>query len=230
MKFMKLKLTWKRVLMTLLAAALLVCCAHLVLILPWMNGWGASEAEVAQSLPGDEIVHEPSIISNRAVTIQAKPSDIWPWIVQIGQGRGGFYSYEWLENLFGCDIHNADSIMPEHQSLSVGDGIKLHLDTPPVPVIAIEKERHLVLGAKMDPRNGHVVPLDSPSSEQHIIVSWVFVLQPRKTGETRLIARFRAAAPRGILYWLGYRFLLEPVTFIMERKMLLGIRDRAERE
>jgi hypothetical protein len=77
--------------------------------------WGASADEVEMSLPGDEFVPNPVLVSTRAITIQAPVSSVWPWLVQMGQGRGGLYSYERLENMVGCDMHNADRIIPEHQ-------------------------------------------------------------------------------------------------------------------
>jgi hypothetical protein len=168
------------------------------------------------------------LVSTRAITIAAPVTDVWPWLLQLGQGRGGFYSYAWLENLFGCEISNADSILPEHQDLSVGDGIHLHPDSPPVPVLALESERLLLLAGRINPRNGEIVPLDGFPGGEHLPTSWAFILRPLGPRETRLIVRFRLAAARGPLFWLAYRFLLEPATFIMERRMMLGIRDRAE--
>lgn len=209
----------------LFGMALLVL-AHFSLVRPWMLTWGASRQEIHSSLPGDQLVPQPVVLSTRAITIHAAANDIWPWLVQIGQGRGGFYSYAWLENLFGCDIHNADRILPGFQSLKVGDGIRLHRDGPPIPVVCIQPGHVLVLAGQIDPRNGQIRSLSEGIQETYFPTSWTFILQELSPTETRLIARYRLACPNSLLYRAGCRFLLEPISFIMERKMLLGIRER----
>ena len=90
---------------------------------PWYRKWGATDAEVDRSLPGDDLVAYPKGDYTHAITIRASAAEIWPWLVQLGQGRGGFYGYEWIENLVGCQIHNADHIIPEFQHLEVGDSV-----------------------------------------------------------------------------------------------------------
>src|SRR5688572_17802308 len=106
------------------ALSLLVAIAGAVyhpLLLPWMTTWGATATEVGMVLPGDELAPQPTYQSTRAVTIAAPPERIWPWLVQIGQDRGGFYSYDWMANLVGAGIHNADRIVPEWQHRVHGD-------------------------------------------------------------------------------------------------------------
>ena len=95
------------------------------LLRPWYSKWGATEAETMKSLPGDEQVPNPNMVNTRAITIEAPVATVWPWLVQMGQGRGGLYSYERLENLVGCEMHNADEILPEYQELMVGDMVRL---------------------------------------------------------------------------------------------------------
>jgi hypothetical protein len=95
------------------------------LIREWYNRWGATDKEVSRSLPGDELVPNPQLVSTRAITINACPEDIWPWLMQLGQQRGGLYSYELLENLARCDMRNADRIIPEFQPLKIGDEVRL---------------------------------------------------------------------------------------------------------
>ena len=104
------------------AAAL---AAYRYVVQPWHKTWGATEEEAQKPLPGDEFVPDPAYMTTRAITIEAPPEDVWPWLVQVGQDRGGFYSYEWLENIFGLDIHNADEIISEWQNLEVGDIVRL---------------------------------------------------------------------------------------------------------
>src|SRR5271157_1269454 len=129
----------------LAAAAAIAVPVYVFLVRPWHLRWGASKAEVAKFLPGDDLVPKPKLSATHAITIQAPISKVWPWLVQLGQGRGGFYSYDWLENLFGCDIHNADRLLPQYQNLKAGDGIRIHPRMPAIPVVAVEPERVIVL-------------------------------------------------------------------------------------
>jgi hypothetical protein len=190
----------------------------------WYNHWGATRQEATGEMPGDDLVPHPRMASTRAITIGAPPEQVWPWLVQLGQGRGGFYSYDVLENLIRCDIHSADRILPEHQHLVVGDLIRLAPgDTPCYRVAAIAKPRFLVLlGA--DPIT-HETP-DTPVGDREMGLTWAWQLQPRRMGRaTRLIARQRYSYPaKQSLLW----HVVEPIDFAMEQRMLRGIRDGAE--
>ena len=106
--------------------------------------WGATGEELAASLPGDDLIPNPCLTATRAISIPTPPARVWPWIVQLGQDRGGFYSYDFLENLAGCDIHSAVSIVPEWQDLEVGDAVRLH-PTLGLEVAIIDAPRSLVL-------------------------------------------------------------------------------------
>lgn len=175
--------------------------------------WGATDAEVIRSLPGDDLVPHPKGGYTNAITIRAQAVDIWPWLVQMGQGRGGFYSYELVENLVGCDIHNADRVIPEFQNLAVGDDVRLHPTAPPLQVAHIEAGRAIVLYAGESPQNGS---------------TWAFFLDEIDAASTRLIARFRFDYPPSPANTLGYQYILGPISCVMQRRMLLGIRDRVE--
>ena len=107
--------------------------------------WGATAEEIENSYPGDELVPESKSTANHAISIKATAEQVWPWIVQIGQGRGGFYSYQMLENLAGCKIENTSQILKKHQNLRVGDPIKIHVVGPAMKVAIIEKPKALVL-------------------------------------------------------------------------------------
>ncbi len=183
--------------------------AYAFLIRPWHLRWGATDEEVNMPLPGDEFVGDPKLNATHAITINAPAADVWPWLVQLGQRRGGFYSYTWLENLVGCDMHNANRIVPEWQDLKVGDEVWLHPKAPPLRVLAIEAGRAIVLEK-----------------------CWSFVLHPIDENTTRLIIRgrgeFNPDFKNGLLNFLLWRGIFEPAHFIMERKMLLGIKQRAE--
>ena len=172
--------------------------------------WGATHEEVARTLPGDELLPDAAVLSTRAVTIDAPPSAVWPWLVQMGSGRGGAYTYDWIENLFGLGIHSADTIHPEWQDLAVGDVIPGRRSLSDMRVEVLEPERALVL-----------------RSEDGTWV-WAFVLDELE-GTTRLISRNRVAMVEPSLGDRIGMAVMEPGSLVMERKMLHGIRERAER-
>ena len=138
--------------------------------------WGATDAEVKKRLPGDELMPHPKWGFTHAVTIKAPVAEVWPWIVQMGQGRGGFYSYEFLENLVGCDIHNADRIIPEFQNLKVGDAIKLAARVPGLPVAVVEPNHALVLHAKADTLVTSGAKFGEPKPQKYFGTNWLWVL------------------------------------------------------
>jgi hypothetical protein len=178
-------------------------------------GWGASDEEIAGALPGDDLIADPDISATRAITVRRSPGLVWPWIAQLGQGRGGFYSYDFLENLVGCDIHSADSIAPEWQQVQVGDEVRL-APKAALEVALVEPGRALVLRGSVP--LGSTPPFD---------FTWAFVLCEGQDDTTRLLARERYSYKR---WWT--RLVVEPtevISFVMSRKMLLGIRARAER-
>lgn len=179
--------------------------------------WGATEDEMLRRLPGDDLIPHPRIETTRATTIRATPAEIWPWLLQIGQDRGGFYSYDWIENLFGSDIHSANELLPELQELALGDTIRLHPGehSPVFTVHALDPPHFLVLSSTKSGEDG-----------PHANASWSFVLDPVDDENTRLIARSRLdfEGPLAVIGW----HLLQPVSMFMERKMLLGIKHRAQ--
>jgi hypothetical protein len=183
------------------------------LLRPWYNKWGATDDELKATWPGDDQVPDPVLETTRAIAIRAPAANVWPWLVQMGQGRGGLYSYERLENLVGCQIRNADRILPEHQEIEVGDKVRLVPEGRGGPyflVTAVEPGRALILGG------------DDPPT------SWGFILEPIDDGATRLVIRYRQQFERTFGNLLGWRVITEPISFWMERKMLQGIKARAE--
>ena len=189
---------------------------YILLARPWHLRWGASAQECDASLLGDDLIVSPDLTATRAITVRASAGQVWPWIAQLGQGRGGFYSYDFLENLVGCDIHSADRIVPRWQDIKVGDEVKL---APAVGlgVAALEPGRSLVLRGGI-PAGNTPPPYD---------FTWAWVLRDEPDGTSRLLVRERYAYTRT---WA--RFLIEPVeavSFVMSQKMLRGIRDRADR-
>jgi len=208
-----------------LAAA---AAAYVLLLRPWLLRWGATRDEAARGMPGDTLVRRARLQSTHAVTIHAPAARVWAWLVQIGQGRGGFYSYDWLENLAGLEIHSATRIVPELQQLEAGDTVPVHQGQG-LTVIAAEPPRLLALQANIDAFSGRLAPLDAPLAGAQFNTSWVFTLRDLGAGCTRLAARFRADYLPRPANALMARLLLEPAVFVMERRMLLGLKTRAER-
>ncbi len=194
-----------------LAGLAIVAVIVIIFLTPWMDRWGATNEELTATYPGDELVQNPASFVNHAVTINASSDQIYPWIVQLGADKGGMYSYNWLETyLLNCRLINANSIHPEWQDLKVGDLVKMcpnEPGPPPYMVAQIEPNRAIVMGHQ---ENGKWVDL------------WQFVLVPQTDGTTRLILRTRTMAVGG--FW----DVIHPGIFIMERGMLLGIKERAE--
>ncbi len=164
--------------------------------------WGAEPAELKAFWPGDDLIPRPQINATHAVTIQARPDEVWPWLVQIGQGRGGFYSYEQIENAMGLRIENADRILPEWQSLQVGDVVPLAPDgAMDVPVVILEAQRALVLhgDTRLPGPAGKGAPPVPPG--QFLAVSWGFYLAEQAGGASRLVERFRLDYTRARCCW-----------------------------
>ena len=176
----------------------------------WVLTWGATAEEAARPLPGDDLLDPADLVATRAIQIDASPSAIWPWLVQMGPGRAGAYTYDLIENLFGLNMHSADQIHPEWQDLNVGDIVRSHDDRPGMRVEILEPERVL-----------------SNRSEAGDWV-WTFVLVP-ENGSTRLISRNRIAMKGAAAGQHLGMLVMEPGSLVMERKMLLGIKERAER-
>jgi hypothetical protein len=181
----------------------------------WRTRWGASDAEVRRPLPGDDLVPEPDWSYTHAITIDAPRAAVWPWLLQIGQGRGGFYSYEALENLVGCDIHNVPELRPALQDLQEGDVVRMHRSGVGPTVIELDAGRALVLGGDPDAHGSRA--------------TWSFHLVELPGGRTRLIERGRNVAGRGLLAQLGFGpYLVDPIGFVMSRQMLRTIKRLAE--
>jgi hypothetical protein len=182
--------------------------------------WGATTSEVDEVLPGDDLLPDPDLQSTRAIAIAATAEQVWPWLAQLGQGRGGFYSYDGLENLIGrCDIHSADHVVEEWQTIDVGDAVHLHPDVA-LTVAVVDPGRTLVLRGGVPITNVDGAPPEAPFD-----FTWTFALHDTPGGTTRLLMRERYAYTQR---WA--RAIVEPVeavSFIMSQKMLRTIRDHA---
>lgn len=170
--------------------------------------WGATVDEASRRLPGDELLESPDGAATRAITINAPPSMVWPWIAQMGPSpRGGAYTYDWIENLLGLHMHSADHVLPEFQHPQVGDGFGYGRNR--MSFRRVEPERALAVQSL----DGNWV--------------WSFVIEARPDGTTRLISRNRFRLPK-LKDKIGM-IPMEPASLLMERRMLIGIKTRAER-
>lgn len=193
--------------------------AYTRILRPWHRHWGATPDEIARPMPLDDRVRNPTIVTTRAITIQARPEEVWRWVVQMGEPpRAGFYSYTWIERMQGLDIENTDQILPEFQTLVTGENLD---QAGNMTVLDVDPGRHVVLGP--------------PDVHDWLESTWAIALYPEGDEATRLVTRLRArmsftgmvrALPPAVWpFWV----LIDPGVFIMERKMLREIRRHAER-
>src|SRR5215204_6536024 len=206
---------WRQVEGGLMFPTLFVILALAVLywfpVRRWMARWGTTPSDLTRVMAADSLIVDPTYSGTMAVMVNARPEHIWPWLVQMGYQRGGLYSYDWLDRLFGyLDRRSADSILPEFQRLAVGDEIPIGRGQG-FPVTAIEPGRALVLSGTGD----------------GFAWVWQFGLYPIDERRTRLVSRNLVRVPRTFGSWLSMR-VIEPAAFFMTRRMLLGVKRRAE--
>ncbi len=185
--------------------------------------WGLDETAAERAYPGDSIVAEPRWSWTHGVEIDAPADDVWAWVAQVGADRAGFYSYQFLENVVGCKIANAETIHPEWR-LRVGQSLLLHPDpqAPHLEIVAVSPGHYFVAASHADDEaRAHARPWAA--------VSWLFFVEPLGEARSRLVSRYRAACSDDIATRLAFGpTLLEPVGFAMDRRMLLGVKERAE--
>lgn len=202
----------KKILRGLLCAVFIIVCAtgvavvvYLLWLRPWQLRWGATDEELERAMPGDELVTEPDLTATRGLAVDARPEEIWPWLVQIGYRRAGFYSYDRLDN---AGLPSAERILPEYQNLKVGD--KIPLDRVNLmDVVVFEPPRVMVW--------------DLPGER----FSWGWGLYPEGDGRTRLVTRVRMKYTWRFPVIIWY-FMIDAGDFMMMRKCMLGIKRRAE--
>ena len=214
--------------------------AYVLGVRPQLQHWGATDAEAAEALPGDGLVPVPRFASTRAISIAASPSAVWPWLAQLGEGRGGLYSYESLERLVGPSMASSDDVIPELQDLASGDTVRLapvggpegltmvvdRLDAPRLLIMASGARDEAGPGA-----GGAEGPEPLRSGDFFAgrpAASWALVLRD-VDGATRLISRWRMAWTPSAAADLFNAALVEPLHFALEERMLRGVRDRVER-
>jgi hypothetical protein len=179
----------------------------------WFGQWGATPDDLTRVMAGDSVITNPTHSATHAVTVDAPPEAIWPWLVQMGYQRGGLYSYDWLDLLCGfLDRRSADRILPDFQHLAVGDTIRLG-------------PREALTVAAIEPAGALVLSYNAHGFEW----VWQFGLYPSDHGRTRLVSRGTERFTKSISTWLFMR-VMEPAAFVMTRRMLLGVKARAEAE
>jgi hypothetical protein len=212
---------WHDVLAGLGGAAIMAAA----FLTPFQRGarshWGLDEATASRRYPGDELVAAPRWGWTHGIEIDAAAEEVWPWVAQLGADRGGFYSYQWLENVAGCGVRNAETI---HDDWTIREGglLRLHPEMPPLHVAALERGRYFVALAAAD-------EAARAAGEPWAEASWLFFLEPLGPTRCRLVSRYRCATSDQVAMRLtmGPTFL-EPVGFAMDRRMLLGLKSRAE--
>ncbi len=186
-----------------LLVAASVIWTYLVVVGPWQRSWGATDEEVRRAMPGDALLRRDAPSTTRAITIDVRPETVFPWLVQIGYGRGGWYSYDWIDN---DGKPSVDRIDPALQRLALGDRIEMLPGMGPV-VREIVPNHHILSGGETE--------------------SWCLLVERTPDGRTRLISRWKQDWPKsaGTFVWTA---ISDPGAFLMEQKMLRRIRDLAE--
>jgi hypothetical protein len=223
------------ILLVVLAGAAIIIAAWVLLaaLLPRMNRWGATDAELTRSLPGDELVPQPRIETTRAITIKASPAEVWPWLAQIGYRRAGWYSYDFLHRLLRVagslddPRASANRVIRELQDLKVGDTIKIAPQMA-FEVMAIEPQRLIVLYGGVNTSTGEKLEPTKPMPDRYLSTSWVWLLQEVDSTSTRLLVSYRQDYNPSRLNRLLYLISGELGAFLMERRTLLGIKHRVE--
>jgi hypothetical protein len=193
---------------------------------PWYSRWGATEEEVNQAVSGDEFVPHPKTQLNMAVTVHAPPEDIWPWFVQLGCQRGGWYSYDLLDN---GGVPSADRILPEFQNLEVGDIVKaVPKGDFGFPVAMIIPNQQLTLAGTTNTETGEQADPNDPDLTAYFSGNQTFLMKGLEGGKTRLIFRMRIDWNPSLMGTIINKGIVEPLSFVMGRKTLITVRQRAE--
>ncbi len=193
----------------------------------WCLHWGTTPAEAHATLPGDDLFPLYAGEATHAITIHASPQQVWPWLMQIGQDRGGFYSYSFLENSIGADMPKVERLVPEWKPRAVGETV--WFATPKrfggqgrMIAAVVLPQRSFVM---VSPNDWERLQAGRPAQEAF----WSFTLEPLGNGQSRLIARVRGGTPPSLASRAVGRLFWEPMHFVMEQKMLRTMRDLSER-
>ncbi len=207
---------------------IIVACYLTIFLKPLRDRWGLSKEEAKRALPGDEIVSQPNMQFTHAIEINAPSEDVWPWIAQMGQGRGGFYSYEALENLTGMNIYNSDKILQEFQNPQIGDLMPFS-PTDAYPLVLSEPGKAMAIGLGYDMDENIQLDLESDLPANYFRLTWLWCVEPIDEHRSRFFSRNRIAYTPSFKNKLMFGLFMEPIVFAMDRKMCLGIKKRAEK-
>lgn len=225
----------RTLLFAVLSAVIVSSVAYFVFVRPRVRSWGLDPTEAERPLPGDDLIAEPTAVETRGITIDAPVARVWPWLVQMGYGRAGWYSYDMLDR--GT---TAESILPEFQTLHSGDIMPTHQGGG-FMVKAVEPERALVLytdtelvrsqaeKARAEGAEETPAPDLRAASYPEFSASWAFYLEPTDDGQTRLIERFRARTPGNAAANVVLGEIMGTGIVLMTRKQMIGIKERVER-
>ena len=213
----------KRRVLALLGSLGAIVLAFGLLVRPWYGNWGATAEEARRALPGDAIIPAATVQETRAITIAAPSERVWPWIAQLGQDRGGFYSYDLLENLVGCEMPTVDRLRPEKQSWHVGDKLWMY-PAGKADSLGFGTLRTYLSGRAL----GFATRAVGTARAEPEDGSWSFVLVPVSATATRVLVRGRLAPGRSFPARLFNAALFAPAHFSMERRMLLGLKALVE--
>lgn len=210
-------------LLALVGAFAFLCLVYTYTARPWYMRWGATDAELSRALPGDELFANAGSQQTRAITIDAPVERAWPWLAQLGQDRGGFYSYDVLENAVGCRMPTDDRLRPDAQAWKIGDRLWMYPKEGAggagfATLRSYVPGRALAFGGRA---------LGAPPTAPEV-GSWALVLEPLDANRTRFLARGRALRETSLANATVNRAVFEPAHYVMERRMMLGIKDLAE--
>ena len=222
-----MKNKFRKILLTAAVALAIWTLVYFAGLRSWHQRWGTTETELASAMPGDDLLPNAAGQVTHAMTIHAAPEDVWPWIMQIGQDRSGFYSYSWLENLIGCEMPKIEKIVPQWPARIDGETVwfatpKHYSGQAKMVAALVEPQRAFAMVMPADWQQ-----IQAGGHAQQVL--WSFTLLPIGLRETRLIARLRSGPPKTIRERLAGLLFWEPAHFVMERKMLLTIKGLAER-
>ncbi len=220
--------SFKQILQGLEGVAIIIACYLTFFLKPLRERWGLSKEEATRPLPGDEVVPSPKSKFTHAIKINAPAKYVWPWVAQIGQGRGGFYTYEALENLIGLQIYNSDVVLPEFQNPSIDDTIAF-APGDRTPLVICEHGRAMAIENSLDMDNNQMFYPKGPYPKNYLHLTWLWFIEELDENHSRFISRNRVDYAPNFKNKLMFGPFSEPIVFAMDRKMCLGIKKRAEK-
>ena len=224
----KTSFTFKQILEGIEGVAIIIACYLTIFLKSFRDKWGLRKKDEQRTFPGDELISNPNAQFTHAIEINAPTEIVWPWIAQMGQGRGGFYSYEALENLIGLNIYNADEILPEFQNPKVGDLIPFG-PKDAYPLVLCEQGKAMAIGLGFDMDKNIPIDLESDLPANYFKLTWLWCVEPIDEHRSRFFSRNRIIYTPSFKNKLMFGLFMEPIVFAMDRKMCLGIKKRAEK-